>query len=69
MRFLARPCQPRAERVSTSYLQNFGMLIGLFLVSERSWCYEMRVVQAFSWMIFCLCSSSTLALMHCSFYS
>ncbi|KAH9899835.1 hypothetical protein C8Q73DRAFT_639374 [Cubamyces lactineus] len=23
-------------------------------ISERSWCYEMRVVQAFSWMIFCL---------------
>ncbi|KAI0650725.1 hypothetical protein C8Q79DRAFT_1006963 [Trametes meyenii] len=23
-------------------------------LSERSWCYEMRVVQAFSWMIFCL---------------
>lgn len=29
----------------------------LFTVTERSWCYEMRVVQAFSWMIFCLCSS------------
>ncbi|KAI0774310.1 hypothetical protein C8Q74DRAFT_1269417 [Fomes fomentarius] len=23
-------------------------------LSARSWCYEMRVVQAFSWMIFCL---------------
>ncbi|KAI0638220.1 hypothetical protein C8Q77DRAFT_1215088 [Trametes polyzona] len=23
-------------------------------ISEKSWCYEMRVVQAFSWMIFCL---------------
>ncbi len=32
-------------------------LTTLLPVAARNWCYEMRVVQAFSWMIFCLCSS------------
>ncbi len=67
--FLARPCQPRAERVSASEHEPSSILIDTSTVSARSWCYEMRVVQAFSLMIFCLCSSSTPTLVHRSLYN
>ena len=44
--------------VRTSRTLATFLTLTMFPVAARSWCYEMRVVQAFSWMIFCLCLSS-----------
>lgn len=48
--------QPRPVPVCycMSYKMHLYLRISMFTVSTKSWCYEMRVIEAFSWILFAL---------------
>jgi hypothetical protein len=49
-------CQQKAEKVTVSVRAIFPTTDLACKVREREYCYEMKVIQAFSWMLFALFS-------------